>query len=187
MNKKTILFSIIVLIVFIGTSIIALSTAKKITTINVASSDNPDFFMTNAAYTKFNQQGYIHKQVYANKITHFATNNVYLFDNPNMIMHTPNEQPWHITASKGRSEKGKDIIHLWDNVKVTKAADINNSDFDITTSALDIYPDIKFAQTDQPITIVQSGNTTNSVGAQADFKTGIVKLLSKVEGLYQTK
>ena len=187
MNKKTILFSIIVLIVFIGTSIIALSTAKKITTMNVASSDNPDFFMTNAAYTKFNLQGHIHNQVYANKITHFVDNNVYLFDNPSITMHAINEQPWHITSSKGRSEKGKDIIYLWDNVKIIRAAGINNLDFDIATSALDIYPNIKFAQTNKPITIIQSGNITKSVGAQADFKTGIIKLLSKIEALYQVK
>ena len=187
MNKKTILFTIVILIIFVGTSILALITAKKITTPHITSSNNSDFFMTNAAYTKFNLQGHIHNQVYANKITHFADNNVYLFDNPSITMHTINEQPWHITSSKGRSEKGKDIIYLWDNVKIIRAAGINNLDFDIATSALDIYPNIKFAQTNKPITIIQSGNITKSVGAQADFKTGVIKLLSKIEALYQVK
>ena len=63
MNKKTILFTIVILIIFVGTSILALITAKKITTPHITSSNNSDFFMTNAAYTKFNLQGHIHNQI----------------------------------------------------------------------------------------------------------------------------
>lgn len=187
MNKKNILFTIILFATFLITSTLALLTAKKATSIHVNSANNPDFFMNNAVYSKFNHDGHINNQIHTTKITHFAANNTYLFDNPHITIYNNNEPPWQITANKGKSEEGKSIVHLWDNVKIIRTQSTNSPDFDITTNALTIYPDTKFAETKQPITIIQSGNTTKSVGAEADFKTGIVRLLSKIEAIYQIK
>ena len=189
MIKKNILLTIILLTVFIGTSILALLTAKKTTNIQqpISSTNSPDFFMTSTIYTKFNREGNIQNQIKADKITHFTTNNLYLFEKPDMMMFTPGEQPWHITANKGKGMHGKSTIYLWDNVKIIRKIGPSNPDFDIATSCLTIYPDIKFAETEKPVTIIQTGNITKAVGAKADFKTGIIKLISKVESRLQIK
>lgn len=187
MHKKNILLTIALLATFLTISTLALFIAKKFIKPHMNSANNPDFFMADALYTKFNQQGLIRTKIQTNKITHFITNNIYYFDNPIITMHTPNEQPWHITANKGKSERGKSKIYLWDNVKIIRAASANNSDFDITTSSLTVYPETKFAKTLDPITIIQDGNVTKSIGAEADFKTGSIKLLSKIKGIYPAK
>ncbi len=188
MPKKNILFTIILLAVFTGTSILALLTAKKVTDIKYSSSTNsPDFFMTNATYTKFNLEGKIQNRIDTDKITHFTTDNIYLFDKPDMLFYTPGEQPWHVTANKGRSKQGKSKVYLWDTVKIVRAASSNNPNFDIATTALTIYPNVRFAETDQPVTIIQNDTLTKAVGAEADFKTGIVKLISKIDSWLQIK
>jgi lipopolysaccharide export system protein LptC len=185
MNRNALL-TIILLVIFIGTSILAVLNAKKIvTTTHPYSTTNPDFFMTSATYTKFNTEGNIQNRIETEKITHFTANNTYLFQKPKMVIYNPNEQPWYISANKGESKKGRSTVNLRDNVKIIRAAGANNSDFDITTAMLTIYPDIKFAETEQPVTIIQNGNITKAVGAKSDFKTGIVKLMSKIEALYQ--
>lgn len=184
MNKKNILLTVIMLTAFITTSILALLTAKKITKFSVtrATPDTtPDFFMANTIYTKFNSDGQINNSIKAQAITHFPTNNVYFFQKPSMVIYQPHEKPWRISANQGKSEEGKTKVFLWDQVKIVRAAGIHNMAFDITTDVLTIYPDIKFAETKLPITIVQSGSTTQAVGAEADFKTGIIKLVSKVK------
>lgn len=184
MNKKNIFFTIILLTIFSSISILALLEAKKITSIHTNATHAPDFSMTNASYVKFDQNGDISNQFYTSKITHFTTNNNYIFDNPRMKMYNTNEQPWYITANKGRSEGGKSKVYLWDNVKVTQTATPNNSDFDITTTSLTVYPNIKFAETNDPVIIIQGGSIAKATGAKADFKSGTVNLLSNVECQY---
>ena len=137
--------------------------------------------MTNATYTKFEQNGNISNQFSTSKITHFKHQNNYIFDNPNLKMYNENDAPWHITATKGKSKQGKSTIYLWDNVKL-----VQNSDFDITTSALTVHPDRKFASTNKPITIVQNGSVAKAIGATADFNKGVVTLLSNVICEYRT-
>lgn len=185
MNKKNLLFTIALLIAFSISSILAIFTAKKLTKIRISSVNHPDFFMHNVTYTKFNQEGNIRNQIHAKKITHLTQANTYLFANPHVIMNNPHEQPWHITADQGKSELGKTKVELWENVKITKAADDHNPDFDIATTAITIYPETKFAETNQPVTIIQTGNITKSIGATADFKRGVISLLEKVEGVYK--
>jgi lipopolysaccharide export system protein LptC len=186
-NIKHLFVTIILIAIFAGVSALALLEAKKITGVHINASDAPDFFMTNATYVEFDQNGNISNQFYTTKITHFVANNNYIFDNPRMKMYNPNEQPWDITANKGRSESGKSKVYLWDNVKVTQAASPNNPDFDITTTSLTVYPDIKFAETNDPVTIIQGGSVAKAIGAKADFKSGTVSLLSNVECQYQTE
>lgn len=187
MNKKNAFFTIILLIIFSGISAQALFSAKKITKISSIDPDVPDFFMTNAMYMQFDHNGKINNQFHTNQITHFPINNNYIFDNPQIKIYNNCEQPWNITANKGRSEGGKSKIYLWDNVKIIQASNPDNPDFDITTTDLTVYPDIKFAETKKPITIIQSGSIAKAIGAEADFKNGTVKLLSNVEGQYQAK
>jgi lipopolysaccharide export system protein LptC len=185
-NKKNLFITIILLAIFSTASIVALMAAKRITIANPNATNTPDFFITNAVYIKFDQNGNISDQFYTGKIAHFTDHNNYIFDNPRIRIHNPGEQPWNITADKGRSEGGKSKIYLWDNVKVTQVASQNNADFDINTNALTVFLDIKFAQTDKPITIIQGGSVLNAIGAKANFKSGTVELLSNVECQYQT-
>jgi lipopolysaccharide export system protein LptC len=184
-NKKSLFFTIILLIILSTSSILALLAAKKITIAYTNSTNTPDFFMMNAIYTQFDQNGAISNKFYANKLSHFTAHNNYIFDNPSMKMHNSNEQPWDITATKGESELGKSKVHLWGNVKLVQAGGPNNSAVDITTTDLTIYPNTKTAETNDPITIIQNGSIAKAIGAKTDFKAGVVNFLSNVECQYQ--
>lgn len=185
MNKKTLFFTIILLAVVSISSILAILSAQKITIPHINNANSPDFFMSNAVYTDFDQSGEIHSQISTTKITHFPTDDAYFFDKPNMLIFNPNEQPWNITANKGKSQHGKEKVLLWDNVTVHQPAGPKNAETIITTSELTISPKNKTASTDKPVTITQGGSTMSATGAVADFKAGTVGLLSKVKGKYK--
>ncbi|CAL7960394.1 Lipopolysaccharide export system protein LptC [Gammaproteobacteria bacterium] len=187
MNTKNIFITIVLLAIFSSVSILALLEAKKITSSHTNAADAPDFFMTNTTYVQFDQNGNVNNQFYASKIIHFTSNNNYTFDNPRMKMYNTNEQPWDITANKGRSEGGKSKVYLWDNVKVVQTASHETTDFDITTTSLTVYPNIKFAETSDGVIIIQGKSIAKAVGAKADFKSGTVSLLSSVECEYQAE
>ena len=180
MGKKNLLFAIILFSTFATASILALLAAKKITTTHPAADSTPDFFMTNATYSKFDNNGNISNQFSTREIIHFQHQNNYIFANPSLKMYSDKTSPWYITATNGKSKEGKSAIYLWDNVKL-----VQNSDFDITTTTLTVYPDRKFASTDKPITIVQNGSIVKAIGATADLNHGIVTLLSNVSCEYQ--
>jgi lipopolysaccharide export system protein LptC len=101
------------------------------------------------------------------------------------VFNSNGEQPWNIYADRGQARHGADIIQLWDNVRLLQAAGAKNQALTIKTSAMTIYPQQQYAETDQPITLWQPGGTASSVGLRAWQKTGIIELLSRAQGHYQ--
>ena len=81
------------------------------------------------------------------------------------------------------SKSGK--IYLDGKVKIIRKPVANNTGFNIATDLLIVEPDLKFAKTASPITIVQKNNIIKAVGAELDLKTGTLKLLSKFKGQYR--
>lgn len=185
--NKNLIFTVILIIVFTCISMLALTQAKKITAVHANALDAPDFFMINADFVKFDADGNVNNHFYASKITHFGDQNNYIFDNPSMQMYSTTEQPWVITAQKGKSEKGKSKIYLWGNVQLKQGNDGSNNDFGISTTSLIVYPDTKSAETSDPVTIIQGASIAKTIGAKADFKSGTVELLSNVDCEYQTQ
>ena len=185
MNKKSLFFTVVILIILAALSIFAISAAKKITIAYTNNPNTPDFFMTNIDYVKFDQEGNISNKFYAGKLSHLPKRNSYIFDDPKMKMYNTDEQPWNITANKGESELGKSKIYLWENVKLIQPAGPNNSAIDVTTSSLTLHPNTKTAETSDPITIVQSDSLVKAIGATTNFKESVVNLLSNVECQYQ--
>jgi len=185
--NKNLIFTVILIIVFACISTLALMQAKKITAIHTNAVDAPDFFMTNADFMQFDADGNLNNHFYVSKITHFSDQNNYVFDNPNMQMYSTKEQPWAITAQKGKSEKGKSKIYLWGNVQLKQGNGGDNNAFSIATTSLIVYPDTKSAETSDPVTIIQGASIAKTTGAKADFKSGTVELLSNVDCEYQTQ
>jgi LPS export ABC transporter protein LptC len=186
MNKNNLLFTIILIIAFTGISLLALMQAKKIVAVHTNAIDAPDFFMTNADFMQFDVNGNLSNHFYTSKITHFGDQNSYIFDSPTMQMYNANEQPWLITAQKGKSEKGKSKIYLWGNVQL-KQGNGDKNNFSISTTSLIVYPDTKSAETPDPVTIIQGTSIAKTIGAKANFKSGTVELLSNVNCEYQTQ
>ena len=60
----------------------------------------------------------------------------------------------------------------------------NNLKTDITTSHVTILPNQSIAKTDQSVTITRPDSIVKATGMQADFKTGIIELLSHSRGIY---
>lgn len=184
MNKKIAFLTIVLLVAISIGSIFALISAQKISTPQISSQNQPDYYMLDAKYTDYDQNGDIHSQISTSKITHFVTEDSYLFDNPIMIIFNQEQKPWSITSNKGKSEHGKEKVFLWDNVVIHQDAGPKNAPTTITTSELTIFPKTKTATTDKAVNITQGGSSITAVGANADFKTGVVNLLSQVQGKY---
>jgi lipopolysaccharide export system protein LptC len=157
----------------------------------------PDFFMTDVIYVQMNEDGVLSDRIYTPKINHYPDNDTSVFEDPYINMLDKNNQFWEISAKNGKSIGGSDIIYFWDNVKIHQlpslqggpTASTRNNELSgmlVTSSAVTIYPHRRFAETNKPVKMVQAGSVVNAVGAELDLKDAKMKLLSKIEGQYDS-
>jgi lipopolysaccharide export system protein LptC len=147
-------------------------------------SQSPDGFMMAAHYIQYDDQGQIHMILDSSRVTHFAENNTSHFIQPKVLAYTQKRIPWTITAEEGTAVHDSEQIILSKNVVIHQAPQPDYPETTITTPVMTIYPHRSFAETDQPIVIVRPNTHIEAIGMQADFKSGIFKLLTAVRGTY---
>lgn len=101
---------------------------------------------------------------------------------PHFVIFQAVGEPWNLYGDHGQTQNALDVLDLWGNVVLTEPAGPYNQKITLTTSAVTIYPKKKYAETMQPITGTQPGSELRAIGMHTDFQTGIVNLLSNVQG-----
>lgn len=144
----------------------------------------PDTFMTNVNYYEYNNQGLLHSELQTPKIMHYPHNNAARFQKPTMMIYTSEHIPWYVSADNGKSQNGIDWVYLWGHVVVHQPQEPNNPETTIKTSAMTFYPRKSYAQTDENVTITRPGSIVKAKGMNADFKKGIITLLSHSRSIY---
>jgi LPS export ABC transporter protein LptC len=146
----------------------------------------PDMFIQGVTFKQMDETGQIVHQLFTPNVTHYQQDDRYVLQAPDLKIIDDSKKIWHIRALNGISKQGQSVIELKDNVSISEFADANLevSELDIKTTFLTVYPDTKFAETAEPVTITQPSNVVESVGAKLDMKSGILYLLSKVKGQY---
>ncbi len=145
---------------------------------------HPDGYMINAVYQDYNDEGRLHALLKTPKMTHYPDNDTTQFLSPDVIMYTSQQIPWHITSEHGQSKQGADKVLLWGNVVIHQPNRPGSPETTIKTTQITVYPNEQYAQTKKAVSIKRPGSITNAIGLNANFKTGIFKLLSNSRGHY---
>lgn len=172
--------------------VIVLTVAGGLAIINTVQTDTslarpshePDAYMTNLNYQAFNNDGLLHVHLKAPRMSHFPNDNSSQFLKPDVIMYTDSGIPWQVTSDHGRSKQGSKKIYLWGNVVIHQPSRPGLPETTIKTSQITVYPERQFAETKKDVEILRPGSKTSATGLQANFKTGIFKLLSNSRGHY---
>lgn len=146
-----------------------------------------DAFMVNVIYVQYNEQGLVHSRLVSSTMDHYAENNTAYFTDPKILIYTQHRIPWHISALYGKSRHGTQWVYLWNKVKLHQPQLPQHPETTITTSALTVYPSTSRATTKRAVTITRPGSVIKGIGVKADFKTGIMQLLSHSRGYYESK
>jgi LPS export ABC transporter protein LptC/lipopolysaccharide transport protein LptA len=185
MNNKISLLIVALLIIAILSSVMVFKVVRKSMLSHVNRSDTPDFFLKAATYTKMDDSGEVQQAIYTSELTHYQDSDATFFQKPEAtFVVNSQEMPWTITADSGTSKFGVDIINLIGNVVIHQKADSNTKETTITTKSIAIYFDKKYVETDQLVTITQEGILAEAMGANADFNTSVMNLLSDVKEVY---
>ncbi len=186
MNSKNLILSVLLLLALVSSWWLIRNSFTTDTAENINLPNTPDSYMVQAHYTHYNQQGQLLSSVSSPHLIHYPKQDTSILDKPRLEFHAANGQTWIITADHGVSKYGVKVVYLTDNVKVERIDKQTRKTMTMTTTALTAYPPQDYAETNEPVTIVQPGSVINSVGLTANLKTGDITLLSNAQGVYES-
>ncbi len=144
-----------------------------------------DAFATGIDGVQFDELGQKQGELQSPKLLHFVNDDSSVLTTPLLTLYSKdNKAPWSISSQTGKTFNGTQKIDLIDNVVIHQPPGAQNQDTIITTSLLHIFPNQKLANTDKPVTLVQSGVKITSVGMNAYLDQKHVTLLSQARGFY---
>lgn len=188
MTQRPLLYSIILIVIAAISGALYYYTYQPSQPFHLSAANLPDSFADNVNVARYDATGTLASILTTPHVIHFSKDDSTEFLNPHIILYNKTEEPWLITAKQGRSENGFNLIHFQTNVKLHQDAGKNNNDITIMTSALSLDNKAQTAYTNQPVTMIEKANGTNdviiihSIGVYAEQKTGIIKLLSHLQG-----
>ena len=138
--------------------------------------DEPDMYMVDATLTQYGEQGNVQHVLDAARFTHYPISDITTLSSPHMVLQDA-EIPWHINASEGRilpraAPDGSDSVELWDGVDLLRGQNDSRLYMQITTANLTVLPNLEYAETDQSVTIIETGSVTQAAGMQAFLSKG---------------
>lgn len=182
MTKSTWFLSLLLIvmmvfsILFINYDILN-QTPKKVTPI--------DSFMIDAEYRQYDELGQIHFTLNSEHMTHYQMHDTAYFTNPHLFGYTAERIPWQVDAARGKTLQGTHQVYFWNNVILKQLSYPRHPDITtIQTSSITIFPYRSLGITDQPVTVLRPNSVAHGLGMRADFKSGIIELLSQARGSY---
>ena len=146
------------------------------------SATGPDSFVEDIDLAVMDENGHLKYQVRAEHMTHFPNNDILKLSRPDIdIVHTDGAV-WHIKAERGETTTAGDRLWLLGEVDILRPATTTGSALHVITSDLLVKPEDELAETENAATITGDRYVINAIGLKADFRTGVLELLSRVRG-----
>ena len=177
MTDKTLFLSIIFILAISLSSWLMLRNNSNLTA-SQPSTENMTAFMRNVHYVNYNLDGQIHSKLSADQLTYYSKNSHAYFQNPKMQIYSKQSPSWFISAQFGKSKQGLQKVSLWNTVIIHPPTTNHKATTTIKTSKITIYPHQSRALTQRSVTIIRPGIIIQGKGLEANFKTGITKILA---------
>jgi len=154
----------------------------------------PSSYLIQPETKQYDKTGHLSFEFKAQRLRHFQSepgterpSDYALIDEPDIITYDQqNGSPWFITARSGHSNFDGSIIILSQEVHAWQIIDGKRRN-ELKTEKLVLEPNRDYAETDQPVTITNPGNIIKGVGMQAFLNSNIIKLLSRVNTVHESK
>ena len=146
--------------------------------------EQPDLYMQGSTITQFDADGSVRYRLMADQIRHFTRDDTTRLETPELTVHRPDEPPWSVRANHGylrpRGLPGKareEVVYLREDVVLEQRNDDKHR-VKLTTEALYVYPERRFAETDRAVMIETDAGRTTAVGLAGNLGTGLLQLSS---------
>lgn len=144
--------------------------------------NQPDAYATKVVIYHTDKTGNLYDQLNTPLSVHYPLDDSISLSTPLFNLFLKNKESWQLSSRYGKLKESKDLLQLWDHVKLEQKQGSSTQPTSIlTTSTLDIHLKEKTAQTLAPVTITQINQEIHAIGLHADFNTKTIQLLSQVK------
>jgi lipopolysaccharide export system protein LptC len=152
---------------------------------DAASRHDPDYIVDNLSAVRTNDTGNAVYTLSASRMVHYPDDDTTFLTRPRFVSHR--STPMTITAREALVSSNGENVYFRDDVKVTRAANREQSEMVMRTTYLHVIPDDSIARTDRPVTITDAATVVDAIGLELNSETRVLKLLSRVRGTYDPK
>jgi lipopolysaccharide export system protein LptC len=138
----------------------------------------------------FDSEGKLSYEFLTNTLRHFrldlsrvSEGDFTSLESPRLTLYT-DETPWYVTADHGELTERGTRLTLWPNVRIWQEESANNVT-ELTTSRLEIRPQLKEVSTTAEVTITSTTGKIEAQGMTVDLKNQRIQLLNRVRGYHE--
>lgn len=146
-----------------------------------------DTTISQVTVRQFNQQGTLANLLTSPLMEHIQKDNVYLLQNPRIVITQEEQPPWEISSKSAKTFDGTKQITFKGNVIVHQKKGKNSQPSTLKTEEVTYFPKEKKASSDVLVTYEQPGNRIQSMGMNAYLDEKRVELLHQARGSYVPK
>jgi lipopolysaccharide export system protein LptC len=144
-----------------------------------------DFEVDNFSALTLNAQGRPRYTLSAERLWHYPDDDSTHLQMPKITSLYPDRPPVITSALSGKISSKGDDVYLYDDVNVLRPASADVGEQQFTTSYLHVVPDRDWAETDQPVTMINQHNVIHAVGMELDNQARTARLLSHVRATHE--
>ena len=145
---------------------------------------DPDSIAENLLVRQFDEEGRVKYRLTAPYLEHFPDDDASELKKPTLTQYRPDAAPVTVSGDNARVTSKGEVVFLWDDVKVVRAAMVDRPEAVARMSDLTVHPDDGIAFTQSPVEITEDKSWVKGVGMRLDNNTSTFELQSQVTGLY---
>ena len=149
--------------------------------------DAPALQMRDARIVQYREDGSLSYRLLAERLRHFDDEQRTSLDAPRLTLESGEEAPWELAAARGfvttteSADRGtEEVVYLRDAVHMEQQH-ADGQFLRLDTSALDYYPERRYAETDRDVMIDTDIGRTRAVGLKCELREGLLYLSSNAE------
>ncbi len=146
---------------------------------------DPDYIVDKLSAMRMTPDGAIKHTLFAEKMIHYPDDDSTYLQSPKFVNYAAGKAPMTITSREALVSKNGEDLYFRNDVRVTRAPYDDKSELAMQTSYLHVIPDDNIAKTDRPVVITDANTVVNAIGLELNGETRILKLQSRVRGIYE--
>ncbi len=147
----------------------------------------PDYYMENFTTLTMNQDGTPKNRLNAAYMAHYPDDNTSELHDPKLEIFRREKQPIHVKSDIGWVTSNNEVILLNGNVYLHQYDDDGTLKLELLAEDAKVLVDQKYAETDNPATLITKKSITTSVGMRAYLQEQRMEFLSNVQTTIESK
>jgi lipopolysaccharide export system protein LptC len=145
---------------------------------------DPDYIVDGLSALRMAPDGTIKYTLHARKMIHYPDDDTTRLDAPRFVSYATAKAPVTVTAREAFVSSEGENVYFKEDVVVRRAPYGDQSELVMYTTYLHVIPDAHVVKTDRAVTIKDAHIEVTAVGLELNSETRVLKLLSRVKGVY---